>query len=84
MPKDIARPLWRLLLAIANQENEFALNCDECFLVLEYLAEICAHEDTNFEKLSNLVKKHQASCPDCHDYYIQQLENLEAFRQTRS
>ena len=84
MLREIGRPLWRLLLVMTNQEDGNSLNCDECFLVLEYLAEMRANEGTDFRKFSELFKKHLASCLDCREYYLQQLQNLEALYQTRS
>ncbi len=84
MLKDIARPLWRLLLLVLNQEDDDSLECDECFLILEYLAEMRASEGVDIKKYTILVKKHLASCPDCREYYLQQLQNLESLQETKS
>ena len=81
MLKEITKPLWRLLLIISKKERDFELNCDECLVVLEYLAEMAESMQDDNEKYMALIKRHLAHCPDCRDYYLLQLAQLEAYHE---
>ena len=38
-----ARPFWKILMITAEHDAYVTLNCDECFLILEFLAEEAIH-----------------------------------------
>ena len=80
MPKEELRPLWRLLLAATNQKEGVTLSCDDCFAILEYLAEMRARVGVSIELLCMLARNHLSCCPDCHKYYLQRLEQLESLQ----
>ena len=63
------RPLWQLLLD--DPEN---LDCDECFAVMEYWAELLAQAGAD---LFPDIEKHLAHCPDCHVEHREALHRLE-------
>jgi hypothetical protein len=64
------RPLWQLLLD--NPEN---LDCDECFAVMEYWAELLAQVG---DELWPSIKKYLVRCPDCRLEHREALCRLEA------
>lgn len=68
-------PLWRLLI----ESRKRPLSCAECFTVLEYLAETIPHNENGYDlkRLRAAADQHLATCPDCHDYYLQQLDEME-------
>ena len=72
--KKIIRPLWRLLLTVFKRGKEEPLDCDECFMVMEYLADI--RSDIEKEKFRKLVRDHVLACPNCFDHYQQRLEKM--------
>jgi predicted anti-sigma-YlaC factor YlaD len=60
-----------------NSGDDVALNCDDCFLILEYLAETHHEIEADAEILRTMASKHLSCCPDCRQYYLQRLEQLE-------
>jgi hypothetical protein len=60
------RALWQLLL-----DDPADLNCDECFAVMEYYAEVLARG--GFDLLPEIIE-HLERCPDCR------LQHREALR----
>ena len=81
----IERPLWRLLLAYKNERMlaERPLTCGECYILLEYLAENLIHQpDVNHAQgLNKRVLEHLDACPDCYEFYKEQLRALESVSQ---
>jgi hypothetical protein len=69
------RPLWQLLLD--DPEN---LDCDECFAVMEYWAEILAQAGVDL--LPN-IESTLMRCPDCRVKYREALRRLEATQSKR-
>jgi hypothetical protein len=69
------RPLWQLLLD--DPEN---LDCDECFAVMEYWAEILAQAGVDL--LPN-IESTLMRCPDCRVEYREALRRLEATQSKR-
>ena len=63
------RPLWQLMLD--DPEN---LDCDECFAVMEYWAELLAQAGA---ALFPGIKEYLARCPDCYAEYREALHRLE-------
>lgn len=78
----IDRPLWQLLLVCKNEEMlaERPLTCGECFTILEYLAEKLTRKPDNSdsELLRKEVMEHLEACPNCDEFYQQQLKVLES------
>lgn len=42
--------------------------------------ELRAGVSLNSETLSALTRKHLSNCPDCQDYYLEKLEELESYK----
>ena len=70
-------PLWQILLRSMNSGDGLTLNCDDCFLILEYLAETHHGNGADVEILRTIAINHLSCCPDCRQYYLQRLEQLE-------
>jgi hypothetical protein len=66
----MARPLWQLLL-----EKSSDLNCDECFAVMEYYAELLAGGNPD---LLPQILKHLEGCPNCELQHREALLRLAA------
>jgi len=80
MPKEEIRPLWRLLLAATIQKEGVSLSCDDCFAILEYLADLRARVGVSIDLLRMLARNHLSCCPNCRKYYLQRLEQLESMQ----
>ncbi len=80
MPKDEIRPLWRLLMAATSQQEGVTLSCDDCFAIMEYLADMHARIGISLKLLRLMAKNHLSCCPDCRQYYRQRLEQLESLQ----
>jgi predicted anti-sigma-YlaC factor YlaD len=68
------RPFWQIL---ADSSEAATLTCDECFIILEYLADEAA-EGADLPTLHRAVQSHLARCPDCRAHHLQRLSKLEA------
>ena len=51
-----------------------ALTCNECFAVLELLAE-AARMGIDLDRLEQLARQHMAKCPECQDQFKKRLDN---------
>lgn len=71
-----SRPFWQTLVAADSGEN-LALTCDECFAILEYLAEEAA-EGADLQTLQKAAQHHLTQCPDCREHHLKRLIELEA------
>lgn len=79
------RPLWQLLLDTVTSTSLSAgvthtptpLTCGDCFSILEYLADL-NQENGDTPSLIQKARQHLVTCPDCHTYYQQRLDELEA------
>ncbi len=71
------RPLWQTLAEAAEPGQTITLTCDECFQILEALAEAAAAE-ADPHGLRRAARRHLAHCPDCRDRHLQRLSELEA------
>ena len=70
------RPFWQILIDFREPDQSTQLNCDECFLVLEYLVDQAIRgADTIF--LRKIVEQHLDQCPDCREHHIQRIKTLE-------
>ena len=70
------RELWQLLL-----EDPSDLNCDECFAVMEYYAEVLAGGGADL--LPEIIE-HLERCPDCKLQHREALRRLMARQPERS
>ena len=77
MSAETIRPLWWLLLKARSGGSDVELNCDDCFLILEYLADMQQNLSADFEFIRDLARKHLTCCPDCHGLYQKRLRQLE-------
>ena len=68
--------LWQILLKTQAQPDA-ALTYDECFAILDYLADQAA-DGANLESLRQAVYMHLARCPDCRERYLQRLGEMES------
>jgi len=69
------RPLWRLLLD--DPEN---LDCDECFAVMEYWADLLAWAGSD---LLPAVERDLVRCSDCRIEHRDALHRLDAAQSER-
>ncbi len=71
------RSLWQMLLAVAMLQKEKPLTCDECFAILDYLADIVDMTNVDQEMLQKVTRKHINRCPGCRDRYLERLQKWE-------
>jgi hypothetical protein len=64
-----------MILRQPNRNTQ--VECDECFFVLEYLAQsaIDGMEET---QLREAVLGHINQCPDCREHHLKRLSELES------
>jgi len=70
------RPFWQILIVVGEHGGRIPLSCDECFVILEYMAEI-AIEGVEEKYLLAAVRRHLDRCPDCRKHHLQRLDRLE-------
>jgi len=68
--------LWEILRATDDPNNNILLTCDECFAVMEYLAD-CAMGGATRETIFAAAQKHLARCPDCRVEFAARIQALE-------
>jgi len=68
--------LWRILLK-SQARPDIPLTCDECFAILDYLADRAAR-GADVASLRHAVQKQLARCPDCREQYGEWLRKLES------
>lgn len=71
------RPLWAILLKASRPSRGGTLDCDECFSILEYLADTMHHQNTEVSLLVKTIRQHLSGCPDCRQYFLEKLKHLE-------
>lgn len=71
----MTRPLWQMLLD--DPEN---LDCDECFAVMEYWADLLTWAGSD---LLPAIERNLVRCPDCRIEYREALRRLEAAQSKR-
>lgn len=72
----ITRALWQILVA-ADSEAAAELSCDECFAILEYLADE-AVRGADLGALREALRRHLEHCPDCREHYRRRLSEMHA------
>lgn len=73
-----SRPLWEILILARTPGNEIILNCDECFQVMEYLAEATLAENQT-DKIRVILQEHMKHCPNCREHHEQKFIEMEIF-----
>jgi hypothetical protein len=71
----MARPLWQLL-----SEEASVLTCEECFVVMEYYAEILASGDI---RLLPMIMERLKRCPRCEVQFREALYILSKGQRSR-
>lgn len=70
------RSLFEIFMNTSLPGNAITLNCDECFVVMEYFIEL-AEEGLTIEDIKKPLLKHLAHCPDCREHHLQRISELE-------
>ena len=71
------RPIWKILALAAENGARVPLTCDECFVILEFLADV-AMGGAKEEYLLELVRRHLKRCPCCWEHHLEKLRFMEA------
>jgi|SRR3990172_2767646 len=73
------RPFWQILLEMLNPGKTVTLNCDECFLYLEYMIDQ-ALPGEEIDTLKEAIRNHIDHCPDCNEHHLLRIQELEERR----
>jgi hypothetical protein len=74
--KNDMRPIWQILIAVMDSSKSVNLNCDECFVVMEYMVDQAVlGADKLF--LEEIVERHLENCPDCREHHMKRIRELE-------
>ena len=68
-------PLWRILLKLGRPDT--TLTCDECFVLLEYLADERV-QGADLKVLYQAARQHLSHCPGCREHHLERMRELEA------
>jgi hypothetical protein len=60
----VSRPLWQLLLLTSASKASIQLTCEECFVLLEYDAELLA-SGAALDEIRPAVSYHLSLCSEC-------------------
>jgi hypothetical protein len=66
--------LWQVLLH-ASETGADPLSCEDCFVLMDYLSDLLAGGYSPRTVLP-LAEKYLEHCPNCHDEFIQDMEEL--------
>jgi len=78
----MTHPLWQLLLLTQNPDSNVHLNCEECFALLAYDAELLA-AGAALDDIHRAVSRHLVICSACKTEFddwqkkLGLLQNLE-------
>jgi len=75
----VSRSLWQLLIETRNIKDNIHLTCDECFMLLEYDADLLV-AGSRFDELQTTIRDHLALCSECQVELADRLVKLEIFR----
>lgn len=64
------------MLVAADSGGTVSLTCDECFAILEYLADEAAN-GADPRILREAVRRHLEHCPDCREHHRLRLSALQ-------
>ena len=71
----MTHPLWQLLLLTQNPDSNVHLNCEECFALLEYDADLLA-AGAALDDIRRAVSRHLAICSACKMEFDDWQKNL--------
>ena len=74
--KRVLRSLLEIFIHSSAPGKEITLNCDECFIVMEYFVEL-AMEGLLLEAIKEPLLNHIDHCPDCQEHHLQRLKEME-------
>jgi len=72
----MSRSLWQLLIQTRDRKEDIPITCDECFILLEYDADLLA-TGAQFDELQPVIKKHLQVCSRCRLQLIRRIAELE-------
>lgn len=75
----MSRSLWQLLIETRNLKDNIHLTCNECFMLLEYDADLLV-AGAHFDELQTAIRNHLALCSECQVELADRLEKLEMVR----
>ncbi len=75
----MSRSLWQLLIETRNIKDDMHLTCYECFMLLEYDADLLV-AGAHFDELQTAIRNHLALCSECQVELADRLEKLEMVR----
>ncbi len=75
----MSRPLWQLLIQTRHIKDNMRLTCDECFMLLEYDADLLV-AGSRFDELETAIRNHLVLCSECQVELVDRLEKLEMVR----
>jgi len=71
----LPRPLWEILLA-AESNDPRELTYDECFAIIEYLAdELAGGADS--QTIKQAAQRRLTHCPNCRQHHERRLREIE-------
>jgi hypothetical protein len=70
------RSLLEIFIRSSAPGHTITLNCDECFIVMEYFVEL-ALEGCTFDDIKNVLVDHMNHCLDCQEHHLQRLREIE-------
>ena len=73
----VHRPFWQILIEMHNPVKTIELNCDECFLYLEYMIDWVTPGE-EIETLIEAIQHHIERCPGCREHHMMRIQELEA------
>ncbi len=72
----VTRSLLEIFIRSSSPGTEITLNCDECFVVMEFFVDV-ALEGLALDEVKRAVLLHLNHCPDCREHHLQRLQELE-------
>lgn len=72
----VIRSLFEILIRSSMPGNDITLTCDECFVVMEYFADL-VFDDVSLDDIRTTLIKHIKHCPDCREHHLQRLREIE-------
>ena len=75
----MSRPLWQLLIETRQIKDNMRLTCDECFMLLEYDADLLV-AGSSFDELQPGIRNHLLLCSECQVELADRLKKLDMVR----
>jgi hypothetical protein len=71
----VNRSIYEILLQASAPGNEITLSCDECFILMEYLADLNGVA-LSPDAIKKALLKHFDHCPGCYQHHLKRLNEL--------